>query len=295
LQLNAMTGLMGMSLFFCLSGFLITRILFKTPDVTIFLVRRFARIYPLLVLYALIVAVMIFDRWDTFFGIILFYKNYSDALSVPATGHLWSISVEIHFYLAIALSVFIFGRKGFWLVPVAAAVVLALRMEAGAYSNIRTHLRVDEILSGSLLALLWLHQDHALAGRICRGLGLSFWPAVILWLLSSHQIGGALNYMRPFLAMAVVGSILFMPEGRVRRLCRTRVLAYVAGISYALYIWHPLTMLGGMNEGARWSVYAFKRPVSFAVTFFLAHVSTRTIERYFINRAKGMSERFPAP
>ena len=55
LQLNAMTGLMGMSLFFCLSGFLITRFLWDNPDVQVFLVRRLARILPLLALYAVLV------------------------------------------------------------------------------------------------------------------------------------------------------------------------------------------------------------------------------------------------
>ena len=54
-QINSMTGLMGMSLFFCLSGFLITRLLFENLDVRRFLIRRIARIYPLLILYAVLV------------------------------------------------------------------------------------------------------------------------------------------------------------------------------------------------------------------------------------------------
>ena len=46
LQMNAMFGLLGMSLFFTLSGFLITSFLLKDPPVSDFLVRRFFRILP---------------------------------------------------------------------------------------------------------------------------------------------------------------------------------------------------------------------------------------------------------
>ncbi|MGV8988682.1 MAG: acyltransferase family protein [Cypionkella sp.] len=63
-ELNGMAGLMGMSLFFCLSGFLITRFLFEHPDVRTFLIRRIARIYPLLVVYAALVMGLALSRWD---------------------------------------------------------------------------------------------------------------------------------------------------------------------------------------------------------------------------------------
>ena len=43
------------------------------------------------------------------------------------------------------------GRRGFWLMPVAALAVTLMRIQVGAEVNRSTHLRVDEILSGSLL------------------------------------------------------------------------------------------------------------------------------------------------
>lgn len=285
LQLNAASGLMGMSLFFCLSGFLITRFLHDSPRIGDFLIRRIARIVPLLVLYAFIVAILIFGRWDTFAGVVSFVLNYSDNLFVAGVGHLWSICVEMHFYLLIALAVSVFGRRGFWLVPLAALVVLALRLEAHAYANIRTHLRIDEILSGSLLALFWINRAR-LPSWIGAVLARSFLPVLLLWMLSSHVIGGPLNYFRPYFSACLVGSLLCMPDGVARHLCRGRLLKYIAAISYALYIWHPLTILGWMDDGSRWTVYLFKRPLSFILTFVLAHASTHTIERYFMRLAR---------
>lgn len=287
LRLNGMTGLMGMSLFFCLSGFLITRFLHDSPAISTFLTRRIARIVPLLLLYAVIVAGLMFQRWDTFLGIVLFYLNYSDPLIFKGVSHLWSICVEGHFYLAIALVIAFFGRRGFWAVPVAAVIVLILRIDAGAYSNIRTHLRVDEILSGSMLALIWLNRSHPMLAWVIQKLSKAFFPCLVLWLLSCHDIGGPFNYLRPYFAMGLVGSILFQPEGLVRKTCRLGGLRYIAKISYALYIWHPMTALGWMSEGDKWTLYLIKRPLSFLMTFVLAHVSTHTLERYFIGLAAG--------
>lgn len=285
--LNAMTGLMGMSLFFCLSGFLITRFLYVSLTFQTFMTRRIARIAPLLLLYGFLVAGLLMQRWDSFAGIVLLYFNYDDALIVKGLSHLWSICVEFHFYIAVALVILLLGRWGFWLVPVAAAIVLYLRIDAGAHANIRTHLRVDEILSGSLLALFWLHRTHPLAQPVLRIWRRAFWILLPLWLLSSHEIGGALNYLRPYLAMGIVGAILFMPEGVIRQLCRTGVLAYIAKISYALYIWHPMAALGWLNEGDRWTLYLIKRPITFALSFALAHLSTETLEKYFVSLARG--------
>ncbi len=79
-QINSMTGLMGMSLFFCLSGFLITRMLFENPSVGTFLTRRIARIYPLLIVYAVVVVGVGLGRWDATAGALFGYLNYDDPL-----------------------------------------------------------------------------------------------------------------------------------------------------------------------------------------------------------------------
>ncbi|MBD3788501.1 MAG: acyltransferase [Sphingomonadales bacterium] len=291
LQLNQTSAVMGMSLFFGLSGFLITYFLWKRPDVPAFLIRRFARIVPLAYLYGAIVALVVFWRPDTFAAIVTFTLNYTDPQIFKGVSHLWSICVEMHFYLTIAAAVALFGRRGFWIVPIAAVIVTGLRVEAGAYVNIRTHLRVDEILSGALLGLYWVNRDRigrpALEAALRRGLPL----VALLWAASAHPMGGALNFARPYLAMLLIGGILFLPMNGFKRLLQTHPLAYIAKISYALYIWHPFTALGFMNSGSNVTRYLLKRPLSFAATFLLAHLSTQTLERYFIGLGKRLTGR----
>lgn len=286
MALNAASGLMGMSLFFCLSGFLITRFLYEKPNVRVFLIRRVARIAPLAVLYGACVGLILAGRWDSFAAISFYYLNYVHSNFVPGVGHLWSLCVEMHFYLGIAFIVAVLGRRGFWLLPLTALVILTLRIEAGAYSNIMTHLRVDEILVGCMLALVWINPDNAISHLFIRVVRYGFWLFVVLWFLSSHEIGGPLNYMRPWFTMAVVGGILFMDECWLRRCSRATFLKYIATVSYALYVWHPLTMLGWLGEGSGWERYLVKRPISFALTFILAHTSTFYFEKYFTKIAR---------
>jgi len=284
--LNEMTGLMGMSLFFCLSGFLITRFLWERPEVGVFLVRRLARIYPLLALYALLVPGLILGRWDATWGILGTWINYDDPLLFKGTSHLWSICVELHFYAGIALAVALAGRRGFWAVPVLALVVLGLRIGTDTTVSIRTHLRLDEILSGAVLALAWLNPDHA-GSRALRLWAPRAAPLfAVLWLMSCHKITGPVGYLRPWAAMAVVAGVIFAPDSLRARLCRLGGLAYIARISYALYIWHPATALGWLGTGGGLTRYLIKRPLSFAASFALAHLSTHAYEARFIAWAR---------
>ncbi len=59
------------------------------------------------------------------------------------------------------------------------------------------------------------------------------------------------------------------------------MLRYLALISYALYIVHGCLMGSWLNDGDTRVKY-LKRPLFFALTFGLAHLSTRYYESRFI-------------
>lgn len=299
MDLNFSAGLLGMSLFFALSGFLITNFLYQTPDrIAPFFIRRSMRILPLLWVYGFIVAVLIYSRWDSFLAIITFTLNYRDGQILPGLSHLWSICVEFHFYIFIGLVIWAFGRRGFWAVPVVFLAILLLRIDMGATSNIRTHLRVDEIFAGSLAALLWQNRDHGWTRRLYGMIGKGFWLwFALLLLLSCHKSTGGLMYFRPFFGFLVLTALLDHPEGQLRRFLRWNVFTYIAGISYALYIWHPLFRLGWLGEqGSKVFFYLVKRPIAIFLTFVIAHISTNTLERYFMNLGRRIEKRIsPKP
>lgn len=294
--LNGMAALMGMSLFFCLSGYLIVSMIHRNPDVPSFLIRRILRIVPSVALYMLILVILFGIGWQMVVANLLFVSNYwhvgLSKLSAP-TSHLWSLCVEMHFYLAIAVLTLIMGRRSVWLVPPAALVVTLMRADVGAYSNINTHLRVDEILSGGTLALVSIYYGTALRAFFERT-----WRAIVLlaiviplWMLSSHDVGGALNYVRPYLAATLVGILIHSHVPLLHRVLESGPAAYIARISYALYIYHPLMIFSWMNMGSDWVRYLVKRPISYAMTLAAAHASTYWWEMRWQEFARRLTRR----
>ena len=63
-------------------------------------------------------------------------------------------------------------------------------------------------------------------------------------------------------------------------------MRYIAAISYALYVVHPLTIYGWFNQGSRVERYLFKRPISFMMMFGAAHISTFYWEKFWIQTGR---------
>jgi peptidoglycan/LPS O-acetylase OafA/YrhL len=293
LQLNDVAGTVGMALFFTLSGFLITRFLLTRDSVTDFLIRRLFRIVPLAwagMGVALWQANAPVSAWAPHF---LFYANLPPQALTEPGAHLWSLCVEVQFYAGIAVLVLALGKARLkWVLPLLALAVTAHRVSAGATVDIVTWRRLDEILAGGLLALAWQGEFgtrwQAALRRPCA------WVLPLLLagglLLASHPRFAALNYPRPYLAALLVGVTLAEPPRQLAGLLRSRALAYVAEISYALYVIHHLLIHTWLGTGDRWAKYA-KRPLLFAATFALAHLSTFHFERHCIAMGKRLSAR----
>src|SRR5688500_11469744 len=107
-------GLIGVDLFFVLSGFLVSGLLFreyiqhKKVNAKLFLIRRGFKIYPLFYL-ALLITVVI-ELWlgskiskRALVSEMLFMQNYY----LNMWNHTWSLAVEEHFYFAVALLIVI--------------------------------------------------------------------------------------------------------------------------------------------------------------------------------------------
>jgi peptidoglycan/LPS O-acetylase OafA/YrhL len=293
LQLNWIAGLGGMSLFFTLSGFLITEGLVKHPDVINFAIRRLCRILPLAYLGTVVYMLVQRAAWPCYLGHFLFVINYKTQFATPLTGHFWSLCVEVHFYALIAILVLLRGVEGLRILPLLAIVVTILRVAAGQAYDTKTHLRVDEILAGATLALVYVGR-YGRTGRVIGGLirTVPLWAWLPLFAVTCHPITNTFMYIRPYVGAAVVGHTL-LSSARSHDWLKSRALRYVAEISYALYVIHPLSMFGWLGSGERLIKYA-KRPISFAITFGLAHLATYHYERYFTAWGKRLTHRWEA-
>ncbi len=174
-------GWAGVDLFFVLSGFLITGILWDSRErgdyFRVFYARRTLRIFPLyfLVLFAIYVvgpaALRALHRPDVIHGLIypktqayawFYLLNIAQAFSVPVTVllvHFWSLSIEEQFYLVWPLIVRKFTRRRLMLVC-AAMIVVSLPLRIGFYAHgmewaayVLTICRMDSLAIGAVIAL----------------------------------------------------------------------------------------------------------------------------------------------
>jgi peptidoglycan/LPS O-acetylase OafA/YrhL len=287
LRLNEAVAAMGMALFFTLSGFLITRFLAaEHASVRVFVVRRFFRIVPLSWLVCLIVLPLNRAPVGAYAPHFLFYANLPPFWLIQMTSHLWSLCVEMQFYVGIALIVAFIGRPGLYAIPVLCLGVTAVRIATGAHISIVTWLRIDEILAGGIVALAYSGWFGPWPMRLVARLNV--YMLLPLLLLASHDAGGPLEYLRPYIASTMVAASLVNAPRALARVFQHPVTGWIATISYALYIIHGVLMHTWLGAGATVGKY-LKRPALIALTFLLAHVSTYRFEQPCIAYAKRLT------
>ena len=185
-------GWAGVDLFFVLSGFLVSRLLFRewkrhrSLDIGRFLFRRGLKIYPgfwAFLVFELAYRLWRHDaiEWARFGAEFFFVQNYLPGLLGPT----WSLAVEEHFYLllVVALGGSVRGRKAvadpFRWISVAAPVLIGASL-VGRWLTWRsigiepywTHLRLDAFAWGTLLAYASCFHDDRLRGWISRWRGM---------------------------------------------------------------------------------------------------------------------------
>jgi peptidoglycan/LPS O-acetylase OafA/YrhL len=268
-------GWTGVDLFFVLSGFLIGGLLFNEIrrrgrlDVGRFLVRRGFKIWPSYYVYLSFVALQLVRRRPAGQGVgdalrpilpsVLNVQNYFGTVRY----HLWSLAVEEHFYLILPPLLLIglrFRRAGRaqtfvpGVVTGAVAVMLACtaarcllnaeRPYGYATHLTPTHLRIDSLSFGVLLAYLYHREPSPLAfaaGRrawlLAAGLAL---VAPMAFLDSEGDLrvstwGYTLLYLGyGCILLAVVNT----PATSWMTSLPTRLVAFIGTFSYPIYLWH---------------------------------------------------------
>jgi peptidoglycan/LPS O-acetylase OafA/YrhL len=275
-QLNATCATAGMAIFFILSGFLITNILIKDADIINFLIRRFLRILPLAWLVLMISLISISADISSYLPNFLFYANFPPYYLVKPTEHFWSLCVEMQFYVLIAFIALFFKKYLTSILPLLCVLVTANRWVQGVGISIDSFYRIDEILAGCFLAILYLKKSR-MAVLIGKASFVWLFPLLII---SSHPSAGIINYFRPHIAMALIGSSIEISR-RNEQWLQHPVLFYVASISYALYIFHGTLTSTWLGNGDLIIKYAKRIPL-ILITFGLSHISTFYFERRWI-------------
>ena len=300
-------GQHGVSLFFVLSGFVISRILIKNKSnegyFSNFYIRRTLRIFPLYYLYLVLhyfVFPLIFESpFSPFQNQLPYYfyvQNFRELLDYSASGpgHFWSLAVEEHFYLIWPLVIFLTPLKKIYQVCYAGLVFLLLvklYLVSQHFSiNYLTITRVDQIIIGSLIAVFEyegkLNKVFFNAKRLFIILIGTFGIGVGLYVFSSqfYEIKQVLKY--PIMSVyffAFIVVLVVYPHLKVFQIIfENKLIQPIGKISYGFYVYH-IFGLELMEKFFRTEIIILDFLIAFLLTFGIALLSFNTIEKYFMN------------
>lgn len=324
-------GFLGVDVFFVISGFLITHLLLLklesagTIHFADFMTRRIKRLLPALLCVLAVCALYTigFARdalkalQSDLLPALLYYSNFWQLLDSQsyfehfgrphALQHLWSLAIEMQFYLLWPLLVVLFFRCR-RLLPLPLIIGMLAAASAGwmawlavvhniPYENpperlyFGTDTHTMGLLAGALLASVCRPDDELRSGvhwgfHMLGGAMLAYLLACFWWFDESS----ALLYLGGFASVSL--ATLFLMQSTIRHgsltniLFRNRLLDWLGKRSYSLYLWH-------------WPVFVYFRPgeelpddlfiataIRLCLTLVLAHFTYQCVETPI--RSKGL-------
>jgi peptidoglycan/LPS O-acetylase OafA/YrhL len=305
-------GYIGVDIFFVISGFLITRIIYDgiadgSYSIADFYYRRVRRIFPALFAmfaFCLVTAFLISfpsDAHDvghsvlasTFFvSNILFYLSsgyFDQASEINPLLHTWSLSVEEQFYVLFPLLVFAIRKfsnqtriRILFAIALASFIASSVMLPRdGSAVFYLVQYRAWELLLGSLLALGAVPQiRRPWVAESLGVLGLTMIVASIM-LYSSVTPFPGYSALLPCLGAALIiysGTAATTTVGRLLSLAPVR---FVGLVSYSFYLWHWPILVFYRYYFMHEPHGLVERGALIAVTFLISVLSWHFIEKPF--------------
>lgn len=292
-------GLLGVTLFFVLSGFLITALLLeertRTGSISFgaFYRRRARRLFP--ALFVMLATASLVQTSGVWLGVgpgnvaaaALYYANWW-GMSHPqftAIQHTWSLSVEEQFYVLwpIVLMAVSRWRRGVLVAAGVGFLASVALMPIVAQPAVNSSTRAASLLAGCAVAA-WMHTRP-------EGEGRPLGAATLLTLMAPLVILEVLLPQAPIYLVAApvaCAAVMWMTaQGQGLRWLTSRWLRYVGRRSYGLYVWHALFLLAGWDLLPGWPWWA-KSVASVAVTFVAAELSWRLVEAPMLRKGRAL-------
>ncbi len=300
-------GALGVRIFFCISGFLNTYLLLRERDraghisLKTFYIRRTLRIFP--VLYAFVLFLFVATQTTAlvvtpcqFVTALTFTKNYGCSSWIE--GHLWSLAVELQFYLFWpAVLVFVSTRAAtrFAIAAIFLAPFSRLFEASAGLPQWWLTSNIDMLMVGSLAALGYRYRrdvfDRILETQpaLMRLVGfLGLIAPVILGRLFTDE---PLRIMfaptvQAFAATFLIVSYAFGPTGLSKAALNSKPLNFLGLISYSLYVWQEAFFIWPADFGFD-RLLTFEWPFNIAGMLIVAMASYYCLERPLLSlRAK---------
>lgn len=283
----------GVSVFFALSGFLITCLLLeerhRDGSVSLggFYQRRARRLLPALAVMLLVVG-SVQVAAGTFSGelyaaVVFYVGNWFGVAghSMGPLNHTWSLAVEEQFYILWPLVLIVVRRR--FLVPViVAGIAVSAALRVTLLGADRLYLGSDTqagaLLVGCLLAALAHRGLPELRARWVSVVGIVLLGSLVL---GGGNLGVAVVLVPTFVPV-VAAAMIWAGCCRPAAWLTAPALRYVGRRSYAVYLWHLPVVMGAR---ALWPGSALAVAGGVMVTFLVAEASWRLVESPFLRPA----------
>jgi peptidoglycan/LPS O-acetylase OafA/YrhL len=271
-----------------------------------FYLRRFFRLYPVIVAYTLAVLILFaatgmhIDWWEPVSALFYFANYfYAHAMATGSASHLmpfsifWSLSIEEHFYILFPLLfVMLKGRPGHLaaaMTAIIAVCVVARLAVAHAHPELLathwfyyTELRLDSIAFGVLLASLCENgEGRRVVSRMLKPDVVLGAIAILLacFLVRNDWFRETLRYSLQGGCVAIMlAGVLFSPRYRLAQtILNSFVMSWIGVLSYSLYLWHFFA--DSLVEDFVHLPHATQAITGFALSFALAIPSYFLLER----------------
>lgn len=305
-------GETGVSMFFVLSGFLITRILINTRQSERFFyhfyLRRSLRIFPLYYLFLVVyyflfplVKQVPYDPFSMQAVYWIYMQDFALTFNWSSEGptHFWSLAIEEHFYLFWPLLVYYLDNKKITYI-ISGIIITSLITRGLLISNnyeyrFFTFSRIDELAMGALLAILEakgkLKQVKQNKQRFLLLFILSAIPLLLFWQDLTGESGNSFFKLTRFLIIgfayfSFIGFIITASRSLyINRALRSLPLLYTGKVSYGLYVYHPICFWL-TKQVVKTGNHGLDMIVCFTSTYIVASCSYYLFEKRFLNLKK---------
>lgn len=309
-------GFIGVDIFFVISGYLITRIIFQelfiknSFNFINFYERRARRILPMLFVVIFVSIPFAWHRLfpsdfveyiDSVLSSIFFVSNfffYFNATEYDASSsllkpflHTWSLGIEEQFYLVCPIfSIFIFKyfRKNILkiLIIISISSILFANFLEIKNSTLNFYFplsRFWELTVGSIIAYIEFNYKitkYRILNNILQSLGLFLILFSIIYFNEKTPHPGFYSLM-PILGVALIITFSTKKDGNglVKKILSSRPFVWLGLISYSAYLWHfPIFAFSRINSSEPINSYKI---ILIIFTIFISALSYHFIEKPF--------------
>ena len=305
----------GVILFFVISGYLITEVLYERDDSYFsFIKRRYNKIFPPLIavltfsylafyyFYNYISEKLIYNSVSSLFGLSNIYQICTGMSYFERSGdlfpllHTWSLSIEIQFYILFPFLIYLFkkfklDKKIIIAIIISLALISAGLMFYKEYMNYDisaiyygTDTRIFSIFMGS--AFYFLFKDRDLENEKQKLNNISYiCLAIIVVIILSVDYSSKSNYYGFLFLISILGSFMTVTSLKTgfldfeNRVANT--LAKLGEHSYVYYLWQYPLMIFSL-EFFKWSDIDYNYTVGIQVIILI--ILSEISYEFLINR-----------